>query len=220
MTHSIDHERRREIERDISSYISVRRKKDRKGVKDIVKFFKSKKRKNDADLHPDVESYGGVIPKKSKQEHEIEESEMERDFEEGSTKKTFWSWMKEKVIFEKEPHESLADSGEEMVYEEKTGEEHPPMAEDYEMEDEYVEEAAKDGWFSRLMGKVFVKSREEEEIEDVNDLVAEDMQDIKEIAEISTKVMKLLPADKLKEFKHGPDFEKFKEILRKRELIK
>ncbi len=218
MDNTQDNERRKEIDKDISSYLSVRRKKEKTGIMGFAKSFSRKSRKEEARMHPEVETYGGEAPKKSKGQQEQEEKSMETDFEEGSKKKTLWGWLKGKAASSNE--EQADDSEKEVVIEEATGKQHAPTPEDYEIEDDYEDESSKEGLFSRIFGKVFAKTGAEEELEDANDEISEDIQDIKEIAEISTKVMKMLDPEKLKEFKHSPDFEKFKEILKKRQLIR
>lgn len=218
MSDEVSGERRRELDRDISSYISTLRRREKGALLSFLKKLKRKPKK-DVELHPEVSTYdeqGKEEKKKSKEELEKEEKETEEEFEEGAQKKTFLEWLKSLFVFEKKPDESLEEAGERREEEEKAEEE---KAEE-ELEEEYQEEVKKESWISNLIAKIFVKSREEEELEEASDELAEDFQDMKTIAAISTKVMKMLPPEKMKEFKEGEDFAKFKEILRKRELIK
>jgi len=216
-------DRRKELDKDISSYIGSLRKREKRVISDFLKIFKRKNKKHNAELHPEVSVYGkehGQHPeKKSKEEMEVEEEDMEQHFEEGTTRKSFFGWLKEKFFTSNdvpEPDEDFEVSTEEEKKEPK--EEVDEVRE--ELEDEYIGEVQKQGWFSRLMGKIFVKRREEEELEDAADEIAEDVNDMKIIAEIATKVMKMLPSEEMKEFKKSSDFHTFKEVLKKRELIK
>jgi hypothetical protein len=209
--------RRKDLDKEMSSYISFLRKKEKKGISAIFKGLKGKKKKSSADLHPEVEAYGGEKHKKSKEEAEKEEKDMEMEYEKEPKPRTFWGWLKGRLVFEKEHDESLEDAAEEQM--EETARKESQEIEE-EIEEEYQEEVEKEGWFTSLMNKVFVKSREEEELEEVSDELAEDVQDMKAIAEITTNVMKMLPPEKMKELKEGEDFQQFKEILKKRNLIK
>lgn len=217
-------ERRRELDKEMSSYISSRRKSSRKPIKDLLKRFKKKNKSSDVELHPEVSAYGNdseEIPKKSKQELEEEETELEKDFEEGSSKKSLFEWLREFFVFEKEPDESLEEAGERHEKEEYEEEkEKEPETEEEKLEDEYEEELEKEGWIDKIISKIFVKTKEEETVEDAEDIISEDQQDMKAIAEIATKVMKKLPPEELKALKQSEDFETFKEILKKRELIR
>lgn len=219
MPNSRDSSRRKEIDKDISSYISFLRKKDKRGFSGVLKSFKGKKKKRSVEMHPEVEMYGGA-EKKSKKEEEKEEKEMEMEFEEGARQKTFWEKLKGILVFEKEPEESLEEAGERTEIEEEVAEAEKAEEPKSEIEEEYKEEVQKKDWISSIIDRIFVKTREEEEFEEVSDELAEDEQDMKSIAEISTNVMKMLPPEKLKEFKQSEEFHKFKEILKKRDLIK
>ena len=168
--------RRKELDREISSYISGLRKKEKRVLVDFLKRLKGKKKPPKAELHPEVSTYGTQEekPKKAKEEEKEE-------------------------------------------YRKRESAEEAPAS---ELEEEYVEEVQKQGWISRLVSRIFVKSREEEELEEASDELAEDIQDMKTIAEIATKVMKKLPPEEMKKFKESDEFHIFKEILKKRELIK
>ncbi|MBI4145184.1 hypothetical protein HY493_03180 [Candidatus Woesearchaeota archaeon] len=92
------------------------------------------------------------------------------------------------------------------------------------VETEY--EQSKKGWFSGFMNKLF---GEEQPSEDVPQSEAqsqmapsheETINDLKEIARISLGVMKQMPGEAVREFKATPDYEKFKDILRKHKLIR
>lgn len=213
--------RRKDLDKEMASYISGIRKKEKTPGKGFLKRFK-KKKKSSVELHPEVNAYGPdgqVEEKKSKEEIEKEEEEMDQEFEEGAKQKTFMEWLKGVFTFEKRPDENLEEAGERME-EEEIVEEKKELPEDEEIEDEYQEEVKKESWLGNFFAKFFMKSREEEEFEDVQDEISEDIQDMKKIAEIATKVMKQLPPEKMKELKESEDFIAFKEILRKRELIK
>lgn len=214
-------DRRKELDKDISSYISILRKREKRFLADFLKKFKRKKKKPKAELHPEVNVYGkdkeNEKKKKSKEDAEKEEEEMEQHFEEGTSRKSFWGWLKGMLFSAAEAPEDFEVSEKEAEKEEIREKE---TEERSELEEEYTEEVQNPGWISRLLGRIFVKSREEEELEDAADEIAEDVNDMKIIAEIATKVMKMLPPEKMKEFKQSEEFHKFKEILKKRELIK
>ncbi|MBN2111574.1 hypothetical protein JW707_00590 [Candidatus Woesearchaeota archaeon] len=213
--------RRKNLDKEISSYISGIRRKERTPIKSILHKLKRKKKKS-VELHPEVSTYGNegkAEEKKSKEETEKEEEEIEQEFEEGASQKTFMEWLKGMFTFEKKPDESLEEAGERMEEEEKAEEASEESPED-EIEDEYLEEVKKESWIGSLFSRIFMKSREEEELEDVQDEIAEDFQDLKVVAEIATKVMKQLPPEKMKSLKESEDFKMFKEILKRRELIK
>jgi len=216
-----DTERRKELDKDISSYITGLRKKDKRVLIDFLKKLKRKKRAPKAELHPEVETYGPVHeePKKTREIEEKEDAELEQEFEETVKRRSFWSWLSSKLSSGKsyDDEDEFVEEPEKMEYKKEEIVEEAPAS---ELEEEYVEEIQRQGWVSRLVGKIFVKSREEDELEDAADEIAEDIQDMKTIAEIATKVMKKLPSEEMKEFKKSDEFLIFKEILRKRELIK
>jgi len=208
--------RRKELDREIGSYISSLRKKEKSSLLSFLKGLKGKGKKGRVELHPEVEAYGPAPAEPKKEEKEEKEGEeLEEEFEEGAKKKTFWQWLKGIFAAEEEVDIPEEEYVEEIIEEEAEDEEAPE-----EIEEEYVEEVQKKGFFARLFGSIFPKTREEEEFEEVSDELAEDIQDMKTIAEIATKAMKMLPPDKMKEFKETEDFKTFKEILKKRELIK
>ncbi len=211
--------RRKELDREISSYISGLRKKDKRVLVDFLKRLRGKKKPQKAELHPEVSAYGQgeEKPKKAKEE-EKEEQEMEEEFKEGAKKRTFWGWLKSMFASSEEYEEfEGAEEPEKEEYKKEEAAEEAPAS---ELEEEYVEEVQRQGWVSRLVSRIFVKSREEEELEEASDEIAEDIQDMKTIAEIATKVMKMLPPEEMKKFKESDEFQIFKEILKKRELIK
>jgi len=211
--------RRKEIDRDISSYITGLRKKERRVVADFLKIFKSKKRSSKAELHPEVSTYGPhpTEKKKSKKEEELEDLEMEREVEEIVKRRPFLEWLSSKLSSKKSYEDEFVEEPEKEEYLKEEVVEEAPLS---ELEEEYVEEVTKQGWFSRLASKIFVKSMPEEELEDAADEIAEDIQDMKVIAEIATNVMKQLPSEEMKEFKKIEDLHRFKENLKKRELIR
>lgn len=213
-------DRRKDLDKEISMYISGRRKKKRTGVRHFLKKLKRRPKKK-VEFHPEVAAYGEEAAKKKRKaendESEEEAEKVEEEFEEGAKKKTFWEWLKSKFSSEKKVEVEDMEKEFEEVPEKMTEEE---IKEEKELETEYKEEVKKEGFFSRLFGKFFVKTREEEEFQEASDQIAEDYQDMKTIAQIATKALKMLPAKEMKAFKESDDFVIFKEILKKRNLIK
>lgn len=90
---------------------------------------------------------------------------------------------------------------------------------------EVTESAPKKGWFSSMTSKLFGEQPEE-----AQDIPAEQVQsqvssgdtssDLKELARISLGVMKQMPGELIHDFKQSPDYDKFKTILKKHNLIK
>jgi hypothetical protein len=83
------------------------------------------------------------------------------------------------------------------------------------LEKEY--EAEKAGWFGGLLASIGLKKKELPKEEPVEDPMEEDM---KELAKISMMVIRNLPSPVLAEFKDTSEFAKFKEILKRHNLIK
>lgn len=122
-----------------------------------------------------------------------------------SRKKESWS------MFKKEPQPILHPTVHPYKKEEPKVEQAQPMEQEYD--------AQKKGWFSGFMNKLF--GEEQEVIETPVQPVSHDAAaDLKEIARISLGVMKQLSGDQIHEFKETSDYEKFKTILRKHNLIK
>ncbi len=86
---------------------------------------------------------------------------------------------------------------------------------------EMIDEQPKKGWFSGMVDKLFGAEEAPEDVSEVQSQVSStDATDLKEIARISIIVMKQLPGDAIHDFKQTPDYDKFKDILRKHQLIK
>lgn len=83
------------------------------------------------------------------------------------------------------------------------------------LEKEY--EAEKAGWFGSLLASIGLKKKELPKEEPAEEPALEDL---REIAKISMIVMRNLPSPVLAEFKDTPEFAKFKEILKRHNLIK
>ncbi|MEM4282367.1 MAG: hypothetical protein QXU88_02485 [Candidatus Woesearchaeota archaeon] len=75
-------------------------------------------------------------------------------------------------------------------------------------------ESEKKGFFEKLLERLGLKRKEPEIISEPPN------QDIKELARICFSVVKKLPPEELKGFKESEDFAKFKEILKRHNLIK
>jgi len=96
-----------------------------------------------------------------------------------------------------------------------------PAPPEGQMDKEY--ETTKKGWVSSFVDKLFGSEAEitkgdvENQLEPSAD---ETTEDLKEISRISLHVMRQMPSEAISEFKTTPDYEKFKDILRKHKLIK
>ena len=82
-----------------------------------------------------------------------------------------------------------------------------------EMEKEYEQEQKK-GFFASIFGGFTAKEEEPAKTD------SEAEQDLKEIARISLHMLKQMPGELIHNFKQTPDYERFKELLRKHQLIK
>ncbi|HSU72605.1 MAG TPA: hypothetical protein VLJ21_02035 [Candidatus Binatia bacterium] len=96
--------------------------------------------------------------------------------------------------------------------------EEPKVEQLQPMEQEY-ESQSKKGWFSGFMNKLFGEETQEMPVEESMP-VSDTSADLKELARIALQVMKQMPGDQIRDFKETPDYEKFKNILRKHKLIK
>ena len=83
------------------------------------------------------------------------------------------------------------------------------------LEKEYESEKA--GWFGGLLASIGLKKKEAPKEEFVEEPMIEDL---RSMAKISMMVMRNLPQPVLADFKETPEFIKFKEILKKHNLIK
>ncbi|MEK6849865.1 MAG: hypothetical protein AABY01_04845 [Nanoarchaeota archaeon] len=105
-----------------------------------------------------------------------------------------------------------------------TIQEYKPKQEESAVENTEVTE--KKGWFSKVSSKIFGEAADEA-TEDVPAAQvhsqissSETHTDLKELARISLGVMKQMPGEQIHEFKQSPDYDKFKTILKKHNLIK
>jgi len=209
-----------EFNRELSKYISSRRtlgKPFHIQVYDVIKQTKSR-----------LTNIKFPKPKEKEEEEaveiEIEEAEPPEETEEGieieeevkKENKPFWSFFTD--IFKTEPkvaepEESLEEAEElEEEYKDLEG-----MEEDVkEVEDEIEEKKA--SVFKRLFD-IFKTEPKEEIIEEVQDEYTLN-EDVKDALKILTGWLKQLPPEKLKRFKESEDFVKYKEILKKYNLIK
>ncbi len=80
----------------------------------------------------------------------------------------------------------------------------------------------KKGWLSGMVDKLFGEAADEDvPAEAVSQVTSTDASaDLKELARISLAVMKKMPGDLVHEFKQSADYDRFKELLRKHQLIK
>jgi hypothetical protein len=99
---------------------------------------------------------------------------------------------------------------------------------DFEDEAEEFEAESKDKKEGGFMSKLFnfgSKKRQEQEIEENEDLLerqrlSQNVEDLKDTIKILHKWLEKLPPERISEFKRSPDFEKYKDGLRKLGLIK
>jgi hypothetical protein len=99
---------------------------------------------------------------------------------------------------------------------------HTYKKEEPAMPDTAPEAKSKKGWFSSAVDKMFGAEdvAEDAPLEQVQSQVADASADLKELARISLGVMKRMPGDMISEFKQTPDYDAFKDILRRHKLIK
>lgn len=224
-----DTDRRKELEKDIMSYISAKRKKEGGFFRRISRIFTGSGNVR-VKLHPEVETYGeeqlkkhkGKPEKPKKTEEEAEAGEPEGEPSE-SHGQGFWEGLKNFFFgSEEEPKmEDLPPEEVERVIEESKKMEEARSESKDELEDEYNEVAREKGVIGRLIEKVFGRAYEEETPEAEGAAAGEvTLNELKTVAEVSTKVMKMLPPDKIKQLKESEDFKSFKEILHKHSLIK
>lgn len=79
-----------------------------------------------------------------------------------------------------------------------------------------LNEHKKVGFFQRMFGN----KKEEQEAEELDAFESEPDPDLKEISKITLDVLKKLDGDDLREFKESEDFARFKDILKRNNLIK
>lgn len=93
------------------------------------------------------------------------------------------------------------------------------------MEAKPVEETeTTEGWWSRVRKKFAKEEMDEQEIaeEPIQEAKPADdaVSDMKEVSRIALSVLKRMSNEQVHEFKTTPDYEKFKTLLRKYQLIK
>jgi hypothetical protein len=140
--------------------------------------------------------------------------------------------LKEKVKKSKEPYdEEPKQTGkismmfrkripteEEVMHQKKT---EKKEIEELEEEDEVIAEEMeeldkKPGFFSKLFGKGKQDEFEEEEVEQVDP----EIETLKDTIKILHSWLEKLPPEQVQKFRNSPDYEKYKEALRKLKLIK
>ena len=157
--------------------------------------------------------------KEREEAEELEEGYEElEDLEEEvrEEKKNFWQIVKN--FFVTETKKEDLDEGEMKEIErlEEEYEDLDEMEEDVEELEEQIDRK-KENIFKRMFGMFKFEPKEEiDEFEEEFEL----NEDIKDIIKILTNWIKQLPPEKLKSFKESEDFERYKEILKRYNLIK
>lgn len=211
-----------DFNKDLSKYIGSRRRlgkpfhiqvykyvKDTKNRLSKIRVTKPEEKEEETPIEIEIEE--------TEEPQEIEEEYKEIEEEVKKENKPFWSFFTD--IFKTEPKEEIGP--------EKGIEEAEELEEDYkeleemeenveELEDEIEEK--KESIFRRLFD-IFKTEPKEEIIEEVQDEYTLN-EDVKDALKILTGWLKQLPPEKLKRFKESEDFEKYKEILKKYNLIK
>ena len=70
-----------------------------------------------------------------------------------------------------------------------------------------------------VIGKKSEAAAEYAEMKEFGEVI-ETSNDVKELARVSANILRLLPPEKLEEFKRGNDFKSYKDILKKHQIIK
>ena len=208
-----------EFNRELSKYISSRRtlgKPFHVQVYNVIKQTKS--RLTNINFPKPKEKEEEAVEIEIEETEPTEEAEEDIKIEEEVKKenKPFWSFFTD--IFKTEP--KLAEPEENLEEAEELEEEYKDlegMEEDVEELEDEIEEK-KESVFRRLFN-IFKTKPKEEIIEEVQDEYTLN-EDVKDALKILTNWLKQLPPEKLKRFKESPDFEKYKEILKKYNLIK
>jgi hypothetical protein len=219
-----------DFNRDLSKYINERRTKDKPIHLQISEFIKqtrktmsslTKPKKDDyQDFNKDEDEAVEIeVEKPEKLVEEYEELDsMEEDIKE--KKKSFWSFFTDAFKLNLGDEEDL-DNAELTEEAKELIEENDELKEDYEeLEDleEDVEEE-KEGILQKLMSFFSTSKEEPEIIEEVRDEFSLN-DDIKDAFRFLTKWIEKLPEKELKKFKESEDFEKYKQVLRKYNMIK
>jgi hypothetical protein len=136
-------------------------------------------------------------------------------------------------IIKKEHEKKVAQERAEMKDDDENIQPHTQVVEEDDDFEEYenvqhkIESAPKDKKEGGFMSKLFnFGSKKQEEHEDDNNQAMamqqqqQNIEDLKETIKVLHRWLEKLPPDKISEFKRSPDFEKYKDGLRKLGLIK
>jgi hypothetical protein len=238
-----EYEERRNFNRDLDSYLSTRKKK-RISLKSIF----GRSRHVPAELPPEVRSYGG--PKEEKKEAKKEEvpkegvddAVLEEEYkkeltcaERGVLSRVF-GFLRSKPgeVEQQVDNQGNVVGGTPQETEQRVQKEFK----DFEAEERLGEKPLEEnrGLFAGLARFLGLRANAPDYEEEVIGGVPESSQmaeqppkedkreevksDMKNIAKISADILKKLDPKKLEEFKKTPDFDKFKEILKKHNMIR
>jgi hypothetical protein len=136
-------------------------------------------------------------------------------------------------VAKKEHEKKLAQERAEMKDDDENIQPHTQVVEEEDFEDyedvqHKIQSAPKDKKEGGFMSKLFnfgSRKREEREEEDDHDTMMaqqqqQNIEDLKETIKVLHRWLEKLPPEKISEFKRSPDFEKYKDGLRKLGLIK
>jgi hypothetical protein len=209
----------REFNKEISNYIEEKRMSEER-MKDVETIKKGAESKSVDELHPKLEegrvqivekedSWVKKVFKGKPAEPAAEIAEFEAA-ESGMIKKSFWKRFKGWLIEDDEVPlpEKFVESMEKI---EKVEE---------ELKEEGIEDKELEKEKSNLIMRFVSRFRPERKTTALQEQIFDLEEDLKTIAKITTYVMKQLPAEQLQEYKKSRDFGTFKEILKKRNLIK
>ncbi|MFH0978930.1 MAG: hypothetical protein V1837_06555 [Candidatus Woesearchaeota archaeon] len=216
----------KDINKDIGDYLKHRQETEIRIV-DLDKIKKQASNKTVEEAHPDLED-GKVhiiqkddswLKKLVKKKQEAKQEEQAPDFEEAEKQieshqgyfSRFVGWVKGEELETPTPKEFEAEMEQ---LEEKEEEIIEHEAKDKEQIAELHAERSKSIW--GFMGRFRQKEKPNVLQEEVFTLE----EDLKSIAKITTNVMRKIPAEELTTYKDGEEFKRFKEILKKRNLIK
>jgi hypothetical protein len=208
----------REFNKDISNYIEGRRISEDK-IKDVEGIKKQAESKSVDELHPNLESGKiKVIEKEkswmqrvftSKPEEESEFEAEESRIEKPGYWKKFVEWLKRD---EEVPVPERFEESVEKIEEKEEGLKQEDYAEEEVKELEHEK--------SNIIMSFVSRFRPQRKVTGLQEQIFELEDDLKAIAKITTSVMKQLAPEQLESYKKSSDFERFKVILRKRNLIR
>lgn len=223
----------KDFNKDIGAYLKQRREGEIKIV-DFERIKRQAPTQAVSELHPNLEDgkvhiiekepgwIRKLVTKRAEPENvkEVTETEFEREEEHirKKMKKGYWSrlvnWIRQEELPAPTPKEFEKEMEE---LEEKEEEIKESGAEKEEVKDTEKELHKKR---SKAIFGFIGRFRSDNRADALREQIFELEEDLKNISKITTNVMKKLPSEVLQEYKKSYEFEKFKEILKKRNLIK